>query len=162
MGIGNEYADLFAININSFIANAINCNTSEGCKLRFLLCLPLYKQLLAVVWKLLGKSCAVVRQNVTQGIGVCWGLLQMQSRAQEKSMRNLPVTHAESGLQGDNFIYLLLNTCVLHSAEPREPCSRRDCNARGLVAGNPELKGTKLEDVPRPHFSLRCHLFFCS
>ena len=66
MGIGNEYADIFAININSFTVTAINHNTSEGCKLRFPLCLALYKQLLAIVWKLLGKSCAVVRENVTQ------------------------------------------------------------------------------------------------
>lgn len=65
-------------------------------------------------------------------------------------------------LQGDDFIYLLLNACVLHPAESRQPCSGRDCDASGLVAGNQELQGTKLEDVPRPHFSLPCHLFFCS
>lgn len=58
----------FAININSFIVNAINHNASEGCKLRFPLCLALYKQLLAAVRKLLGKSCVVVRENVMQGI----------------------------------------------------------------------------------------------
>lgn len=46
-------------------------------------------------------------------------------------------------------MYLLLNMFVLHLAEPRSPRGRRDCDARGLIAGDPELKGAKLGDAPR-------------
>lgn len=41
--------EFFAININSFIVNAINHNTSGGCKLMFPFCLGSYEQLLAIV-----------------------------------------------------------------------------------------------------------------